>query len=368
MKFSACLFISLCLHHSAAFAGYDHGMRYAFVASSGEKTISIIDLHDRRLAETIQLQQTPDNIAASDRLDTLIIAYPSARQLGLIDLSSSSLRQDYYNLALSPDSMKLDTAGVKVAVYDRALKILELHHLQQRQLLLRMENVNTVEPLTFNQDGRYIFWVDAEDGQLHSSDLQGHITSVELAANGAGLSAMTRSVDGSMGFVSDARAGKVHVVNLRRMALLKTIPTGKGPGRPWGAADGQVMLIPNTRGGSITAISTFSLDPLYTLEGITEPAAINTGWLDTTAAVMSTSGEITLINLLSKKIIKRLNLHGRPRAGVVTSDSRLLTLPVAGNGDLFIFDMKSLSVAERITGLPDDPGDASLAVSNNLCH
>jgi hypothetical protein len=77
---------------------------------------------------------------------------------------------------------------------------------------------------------------------------------------------------------------------------------------------------------------------------------------------MNNSGEVTLINLLNKKISRRLRLHGMPRAGAVTSDSRLLALPVSGNGDLFIFDMKSLTVKERIVELPSDLGDTSLAV------
>ncbi|MBF8270654.1 MAG: hypothetical protein HW386_2363 [Gammaproteobacteria bacterium] len=342
-------------------------MRYAFVASAERQSVSIIDLHDRRLAETIQLQQRPGSIVASDRLDALIIAYPKTRQLGLIDLSSSTLKQSYYDLGLTPDSIKLDPAGDKLAVYDQSLAVLEIHNLQQRQLLVRLENIHTSVPLTFNRDGQYIFWVDA-DGQLHSSDLKGNTRSVKLAENSAGLSAMTRSVDGSMGFVSDALAGTVYVINLRLMTLIKAVAAGKGPGRPWGTADGQTILVPNQQSGTITAISTFTLEPLYTIETTANPVAINTGWLDTTAAVMSNSGDVSLISLLSKKIIRRLSLHGRPRAGVVTSDSRLLALPVAGSSDLYIFDMKSLSVEERIIDLPADLGDASLAISNNLCH
>ena len=368
MKLLSCLLLIFFLYSGNARADYDHGMRYVFVASAAGKSVAIIDLHHQRLAETIPLEQTPGNIAASDRLDTLIIAYPETRQLGLMDLSSSGLKQSYYSLGLTPDSIKLDPAGEKLAVYDQGLAVLEIHHLKQRELMVRIEHVNSSEPFTFNRDGQYIFWVDAVDGQLQRSDLQGNAKSIKLTESGTGLSAMTRSVDGSMGFVSDTLAGKVFVINLRSMSLLKTVAVGQGSRRPWGTADGQAMLIPNRDSGTVTAISTFTLDPLYTIEAIASPMAINTGWLDTTAAVMSDTGDVTLINLASKKIISRFSLHGRLQAGVVSSDSRLLILPVTGNGDLFIFDMKSLSVAERITGLPADLGDASLAVSNNLCH
>ena len=100
---------------------------------------------------------------------------------------------------------------------------------------------------------------------------------------------------------------------------------------------------------------------------VDKPIAINTGWLDTTAAVIGENGEIGLVNLVTKKT-KKLQLHGQPRAGVVTSNSRMLALPVSGFGDMFIFDMKSLSIKERIIDLPKDIGAVSLAISNNLCH
>lgn len=362
------LSVILLLHCGAALADYDHGMRYVFVAGAGAKSVSIIDLHDQRLAETITLADIPGDIAASDRLDLLVIAYPERKKLGLIDLSSARLKQEFIDLALVPDYLKLDPAGDKIAIYDQERRRLEIHHLHRPRMLAFIEDVNTAAPLTFNRDGQSVFWVDAGQGRLFGGDLRGQITSVKLADHGAGLSAMTRSVDGSMGFVSDAQAGKVYVIRLRDMALLKEVPVGRGPVRAWGTADGQSMLVPNQGDGTLTAISTFTLDPMYTVDTRVDAAAVYSGWLDTTAAVVGATGKTALVNLTTRSIIKSLTLHGAPQSGVVSSDSRLLTLPVAGHGDLYLIDMRSLSVAKRITGLPDDLGDASLAVSNNLCH
>lgn len=360
--------MALCLYCNTALADYDQGMRYAFIASNTNRSVSIIDLHDRRLAETIQLVKVPADIAASDRMDSLVVAYPGPNQLGIIDLSSYRLDQSYYDLSITPDYLKLDPIGDVVAVYDRARKIIELHDLERKRLLARIENVNTSVELTFNRDGEQIFWVDNTTGRLNSNDMKGNTSFVNLTGDGLGLSAMTRSVDGSMGFVSDSIAGKVYAINLRRMKLLKEVYVGKGPGRAWGTADGQSMIIPNYDSNSITGISTFTLDPIYTIEAVSHPIAVNSGWLDTTVAVMGEAGDVALINLVNKELVKQLKLHGQPQAGVVTSNSRLLAVPVAGNGDTYIFDMKTLSVDERIIELPRDLGEASLAVSNNLCH
>lgn len=357
-----------CVFYSALVsADYDNGMRYAFVASPEKKSVAIIDLHDHRLADSIQLDQTPGIITASDRLDALVIAYPLTKQLTLIDLSSSRLKQIQYPLQLRPDYLKLDPIGDAAAVYDQTQQLLEIHNLKRARVLARVEDVKTAVPMTFNRDGQRIFWVDRDTGELHVSDLWGKRSSVKLTNNGTGLSAMTRSVDGSMGFISDAVANKVYVVNLRSMQRINAIMTGSGPGRAWGTADGQLMIVPNYHDGTITAISTFTQAVSYTIKTIKQPVAVNTGWLDTTAAVIGETGEVALVNLVTKKM-KKLQLHGQPQAGVVTSNSRMLALPLAGFGDMFIFDMKQLSIKERIIDLPADIGAASLAISNNLCH
>ena len=354
--------------HTPVLADYDNGMRYAFVASPNTRSISIIDLHDKRLAESIQLREIPGEIEASNRLKALIVAHPGAKKLTLVDLTDSDLEQIDFKLELTPDVIKLNPVGDTVAVYDRSQKIIEIYNLHRRQILIRVEDVINGELLTFNRDGQQIFWVDRTTGKLNASNLWGKRQAVALTEDGSGLSAMTRSVDGSMGFISDAAAGKVYVVNLRRMKLLKSVRVGKGAQRAWGTADGQVMIVPNYDDDTITAISTFTFEPKYTLKTIHQPLTINTGWLDTTAAVFGGSGEIALMNLTSGKIVKRLQIHGNPQAGVVSSNSRLLVLPIAGYGDLFIIDMKSLSLDERIIDLPRDIGKASLAISNNLCH
>jgi len=351
-----------------ALADYDDGMRYAFVASTEDKSISIIDLHSHLLAETIKLATAPGEIEASNRLKALVVAHPDATHLTLIDLSSSKLKQIKYELEMVPDHIKLNPVGDAIAVYGKSQQAIQIFNLKRQMILARYENIPNGELITFNRDGQQIFWVDQKKGELHSNDLWQKADKLKLTEDGSGLSAMTRSVDGSMGFISDANHARVYVVNLRDMRLIKTVRTGKGPGRAWGTSDGQYMIVPNYFDGSITAISTFTFDPSFTIKAIEKPVAINTGWLDTTAAVIGENGDLALINLDKKKLLKTLQLHGTPMAGVVTSNSRTLALPVAGNGDLYLFDMKSLMLEERITGLPKDIGKASLAISNNLCH
>ncbi|MBL4826649.1 MAG: WD40 repeat domain-containing protein [Spongiibacteraceae bacterium] len=350
------------------FGAYDDGARYAFLASTLEKSISIIDLHKRKLAAVVSLKHAPDSIAASQTMKALIVAHRTEKRLTLIDLSTDSLDQHEYSLLLSPDYIKLSPLGDTLAIYDRELRVLEVQSIRRHQTLLRVEDIESSEPLTFNLDGSSVYWVDQGAGALKSSDLWSKSAELVLTKRGGGLSAMSRSVDGLLGFVSDSLAGKVYAIDLKRFKLLKEIYVGRNPGRPWGTNDGSTLLVANGDDGTLSALSAITLDTLYTADALVHPVAVNPGWLDTTAAVIGKKGSVVLLDLATGSIAEKLQLEGSPREGIVTSDSRTLAVPLAGSGRLALIDMRSRTLLSEITGLPSDIGEAALAVSNNLCH
>ena len=179
---------------------------------------------------------------------------------------------------------------------------------------------------------------------------------------------MSRSVDGTLGFVSNADNGTVYVVDLRSFTLLRTSRVGDAPERPWGTADGQFMIVPDAARGTVTAMSTVTSETLYTVGAVKEPVSVNPGWIDTVAAVIGRDGTVAFLSIDDGTELARSKLNDSPEAGIVTSDSRTLAIPVPAAGSLVFFDMQKKSQLSAISGLPTDIGPASLAISNNLCH
>ena len=52
----------------------------------------------------------------------------------------------------------------------------------------------------------------------------------------------------------------------------------------------------------------------------------------------------------------------------MTSDSKTLAVPVAKSGEFVFLNMRTQSLGTVLQGLPYDLGEASMAISNNLCH
>jgi DNA-binding beta-propeller fold protein YncE len=351
-----------------AFASFDDGARYAFTASGKSKTISIIDLHKQKLASTVELDTRPDSIAASENLKALLVAHRKAKRLTLVDLTSKQLQQFEYPLSITPDYLAVSPLGETAAVYDREQGVLEMHAIRRKEVLLRAEGIYAGDEFTFSLDGSSIYWVDKRTGSLNAIDLWSNKKSLRLAGDSAELSSLSRSTDGLLGFVSDALENRVYVINLKTFELVKTLPTGGRPGRAWGTADGQFMLIPNKTDGTVTALSVMMLEPLYTVTAVKEPISINPGWLDTTAAIIGASGEVVFLDVATGMTDKPFKLQGVPEEGIVTSDSKTLAVPTPASGAVAFFDMRKRDLIVKLSGLPDDIGKASLAISNNLCH
>jgi DNA-binding beta-propeller fold protein YncE len=367
LKLIVFVWLSAVFSASLSHSAYDDGARYAFTASPEKQAIYVIDLHMREQVDTISVDFTPDMISASESLKALIVTSRKAKQLVLIDLSSEQLSQHTYPLAISPDYINVSPIGT-IAIYDRQKQILEVHAVKRQQLLLRAENVRSSEKFTFNLDGSMIYWADQEAGALRSIDLWSKEKALQLTAAKGSLTALSRSTDGLLGFISSRLDNNVYVVNLRDFSRLTTIKVGSNPGRPWGTSDGTIMLIANRGDSTITAISTSSLQRLYTVATVAKPIAINPGWLDSTAAILGEDGTVGFIDVAKGTGGKTYDLQGLPHEGIVTSDSKILAVPVAGKGTISFFDMRKRSLTSEISGLPNDIGPATLAVSNNLCH
>lgn len=361
------LFAWLLCISASALAQYDDGARYGFLASASASTITIIDLQQQKNVHTIQLADTPSSVAASQALKALIVGHKDADKLTLIDLSAKSLDQYEYALELSPHEVLVSPIGETVAILDREKQQLQVHALRRRELLLNLDEINTENELTFAADGSTIYWVDRTTGSLESVDLWSKRMTLKLARDGAALSAMSRSIDGMIGFVSNGESDEVFAVDLRGFRLIRTSHAGRGPGRPWGTADGQYMIVPNAD-GTVTALSTLSGESIYTVDAVANPVSINPGWIDTTAAVVGANGDMVFLNIADGAELSRLQLEQTPLEGIVTSDSRTLAIPMATGGTLLFFDMQKRAQVSAITDLPGDIGPAALAVSNNLCH
>lgn len=362
------LFFALSLLPDIAQAKFDDMARYAFVSSKERSSIVVVDLHERNRAGEIFLAIPPESVVASESLKALFVAHTEQKRLTLVDLMSEEMEQVDYPLEIHPDVLMVSPIGETVAVWDRDLKKLEIHAVKRKKILVAYTDVDTQTGFTFNPDGSTIYWVNGDTGTLNSADLWSNRKWLTLAGDETNLSAMSRSIDGRLGFVSDQSQGGVHVVDLQGFRLIRTTNTGAQPLRPQGTSDGQFMLIPHKESGFLAVVSAATGEHVYTQAALANAVSVNPGWVDTMAAVVSDKGEVVFVRILDGKTLSEFSIPGKPVAAVVTSDSKTLAVSVPDRGVIEFFDMRERSRLSALGGLPGDAGALVLAVSNNLCH
>lgn len=349
------------------------GERFVFVPSGDSPQVTVIDGKSNRVVTTLEVAGTPRQVLVSDAAGTMAVSFAGQSALQLVDLAepAKALRLD---LTLIPEVMVASPDGYLVAAADSTRGSIAVVSLHQRKLLFELSGFKDPRNLTFSSDGSQLYVTDRRAQELALVDLvqQSVLQRMPLAQQGmpdAGASALTRTPDGRHGFVSLAHGAAVLVVDLNTFKPVKRLPVGRSPSRPYGTADGRLMLVPNDGDRTVSIIDTKTLEVSATLPGAGDVAAINTGWFESLAFVTSRSEKrVTVLDLMGFKQLADIELPGTPGAGIVNSSGQKLFVSLADTDQLAVIDTQRHALASVIGGAGRRPSGAVMARSNNYCH
>ena len=356
---------------------FTDGSRYIFVPSRTRPEVTVVDGIAGAVAGTLRLGHVPAQIVVSDAAGRLVASDIGNNALSIVDLETGQLDRTL-ELGMTPDRIVLSPDGYLVAASDATSGSVVVVSLFNYRELARIEGFSGRTGLSFNLGGSQLYVRDGAANHLAIVDLVQNkiIDQIGLAktlpssrtAHELDDSALTRSPDGRYGFVSSTSEGTVAVIDLGTGKLIKAIPVGKAPRRPYGTADGRLMLVPNEGDGTISVVDTALLQVVATLAGARDVLAINTGWFESVALVMSAGEDkIVLLDLMTFRNVGEIPLPGTPGPGVVTPDGKKLFVAL-DTGKLATIDIRARKVDTVIAGLVSSPYGATMARTNNYCH
>jgi len=354
--------------------------KFLFVPSRDAPQVTVIDGRSDRVVARIALPGVPRQVLVSEAVGAMVASFPDRSVLEMVDLSSPAARVKI-DLATVPDLIVLSPDGYLVAAADAGAGAVSVVSLQKRQTLLRLSGFGDPRNLTFSLDGSQLYVTDRRIPELAVVDIvqQSVIERTALTAGvtsdrvrgekgGPGVSALTRTPDGRYGFVSIASLDSVIIVDLSTFQPVKRIRVGRAPLRPYGTADGRLMLVPNDGDQTVSIIDTTTLETAVTLPGARSVTAINTGWFESLAFVMSGQNRVAVLDLMKFRKLDDIELPGSPGAGVVTSNGRKLYTTLSDVNQVAVVDTQAHKLSTLIAGVGSQPAGAILARSNNYCH
>lgn len=354
--------------------------RYLFVPSREAAEVTVIDGKSDRTVTRIPLAAIPRQVLVSEAAEVMVASFPGRSVLEVIDLSFPAEKAQTIDLAIVPESLVLSPDGYLVAAAETGSGSITVVSLPKRRALLRLSGFADPGNLTFSVDGSQLYVTDGKALELAVVDIvqQSVVERTRLAEDGAanggadrngfGVSALTRTPDGRYGFVSVAGLDSVVVVDLSTRRPVKRLRVGHAPLRPYGTADGRLMLVPNDGDPSVSIIDTASLQVAATLPGAKDATAINTGWFESLAFVMSRQKRVVVLDLMSFRKLDDIELPAPPGAGVVTSNGQKLYTALADVDRVAVIDTQAHKLAALVEGVGRGPAGAVLARSNNYCH
>lgn len=352
------------------------GERYVFVSAAGSREVSVIDGKLSRVVSRLTMPAVPRQLLVSDPTGLLAMSAIGSRGLDLVELLPATGRAQI-DLGIEADSIALSPDGYLVVAHNEADGTLVLASLQTRKRLFRLDGFGGKHHLTFSYDGSQIYIVDASTAELAVLDLvqQRIIDRINLvvtsrAAKSSLLaSALTRTPDGRHGFVAVAGSDKVVVVDLGAMKAVREIRVGTRPSRPYATADARVVLVSNDGDRTVSVIDSTTLQVVATLPGAADVVAINTGWFETFAFVMSgTENRIVVLNLEKFTKVADIELPSPAVAGMVNGVGAKLFAALKAGGRVAVVDTQRHVVQALVAEVGELPSAVAMARSNNYCH
>ncbi len=344
--------------------------RFLFVQSRDAPEVVVVDGKSDRVVTRLATGNAARQVLVSEAAGILVASLPARRALELIDLASPA-SVTTLDLALAPEAVVLSPDGYLVAVSDAGGGSVAVVSLSKRQVLMRIPGFADARNLTFSLDGSQLYLTEGNTLKLWVIDIvqQKVVGQIPLGSPGTGgVSPLTRSADGRYGFVSLTDAEAVAVVDLGTLQPVKRLGVGRKPLRPYGTADGRLMLVPNDADRSVSVIDTATLEIAATLPGAKDVSAINTGWFESTAFVMSRENRIVVLDLMKFTKLGDIDLPGAPGPGVVTANGQKLYAPLPDAGGVAVIDTQTRKLRAVIEGAGREPAGVILARSNNYCH
>ncbi len=192
-----------------------------------------------------------------------------------------------------------------------------------------------------------------------------------------GVISVTASADGRLGFAAHGETGSLAVIDLASGKKLRSLALGQRPWRAYGAAHGRYMVVPNNGEGTISVISTETLEVVATLPGAAGVTGVNSDPAGHTVfAISRAENKLVLLDLNELTSAGEIALPGSPETGVISPHGKKLYVALSGpgagggadGGKVAVIDVPGRKLLGLIDGVGQEPWGTTLAGADNYCH
>ena len=366
---------------AAAQDGISHQM--LFVPNKASADVAIVDTSDNRVVARISVGNVPHQVAVSRSLGKLVTSNTDDGTITIVDMATREVEATV-RLGASPEHMEMSPDGGLVAIGNIAEGTVSLVSLAEGRETARIDGLYYPHNMTFSADGvllyvanlgaSHVSVIDVAQAAVVNEIQIAEPTVVATLPGGAepdyqGVVNVTATLDGRLGFAAHGESDSVAVIDLRRQKVVARIAVGDEPWRAYASADGRYMLVPNNGDGTVSVISTATLEVVATLPGATDVTGVNSSPTGDAAFVISRAErKIVILDLVGMRKVRDIALPSTPETGVVSPANGNLYVALSGSDQVAVIDTADDAPLSLIDGVGDEPWGAMIPGARNYCH
>jgi len=364
--------------HARAHESFEH---YLFVPDRALAQVTVIDTNRDTVIAQIPVGKVPHQVVVSANLGKLVVSNTADDTLSIVDLETFKVRATL-QLGAAPEHMELSPGGELLAVGNIDGGTVSLVSLAAEREIARIPGLSQPHNLTFSPDGSKLYVANLGAGHVSVIDVaQARVVDeipvaeprliVATATDAAyqGIINVTASADGRLGFAAHGETGSLAVIDLVTGEKVRSLALGNRPWRAYGAANDRYMLVPNNGEGTISVISTETLEVVATLPGAAGVTGVNSDPAGHTAfAISRAENKLVLLDLDKLAPAGEIALPGSPETGVISPHGKKLYVALSGIGKVAVIDVPGRKLLGMIDNVGQEPWGTTLAGADNYCH
>ena len=374
----AAIAVSFWQSGARAHESFEH---YLFVPDRALPQVTAIDTNSDTVIAQIPVGKVPHQVTVSATLGKLVVSNTADDTISIVDIKTFETRATL-QLGSAPEHMELSPGGDLLAVGNIDGGTVSLVSLAEERELARVPGLNQPHNLTFSRDGSLLYVANLGAGHVSVIDVAEArivdeipvaeprlIVAKATDAEYQGIINVTASADGRYGFAAHGETGSLAVIDLDNGEKLRSIDLGDRPWRAYGAAHGRYMVVPNNGEGTISVISTETLDVVATLPGAAGVTGVNSDPEGKTAfAISRAENKLVLLDLEKLAPAGEISLPGGPETGVISPHGDKLYVALSGAGKVAVIDVPGRRLIGTIDNVGKEPWGTTLAGADNYCH
>jgi YVTN family beta-propeller protein len=354
---------------------------FVFVPNRASADVALIDTRTDEVIGHAPVGQVPHQVAVSEGRMMMITSNTADDTVTLTDLET--LRPiGTIELGHEPEHMEIGPDGEIVAIGNIGAGSVSLVSLDRRKEIARVDGLYEPHNMTFSRDGALLYVSNLGADVVSVIDVakaavidEIQVGAPQTMASDAdpetyqGIINVTATPDGRFGFAAFGEGDAMAVIDLDSRETIRTLELGDLPWRAYATADGRYMITPNNGDQTVSIVSTSEFEEAARLPGAADMTGVNTGFLETTAFVISRGDDkLVVLDMTTLQPAGEIELPGTPETGVTTPDGKKLYVALSSTDEVAVIDTESRKLIKTITDVGDEPWGAHMTGAVNYCH